>query len=195
MSPGAGLALGRVVVAADGAALAAAREWAWAMDEAGADALALEARPAEPATPALLEALAASGLPLELHVAGQAPAWEELAPLLDHPDLTAVVPEQAPAAEVAERLAAAGCTLAWPAAQAREAPAGIWRWHWPQPPASLATEAPFERSAWFPEAPTTLPAGLTTAVVPASALDAVDPGATIAHLHDRLPLPSGSPQA
>jgi hypothetical protein len=194
------LALGRVVVAADGEALAAPREWAWAMEEAGADALALEARPGDPATDGLLTALAAAGLPLELHVPGPAPDGGELDPVLAaHPLLAAVVPAAVPDPALADQLQAAGCALAWPGDAGSSAPAGVWRWHWPAPPAEgpggIPAQAPFERSARLAEPETPLPAGLTTVVVAAGALDAVDPGATMARLRGALPLPSGAPGA
>ena len=196
-----GSALGRVVVRADGPALAAAREWAWAMDEAGADALALHGRPEDPTTSALLGALAAAGLPLELHVPGPAPDWAQLAPLLaDHADLNAVVPEQGPMADLAERLAAHGCALAWPGEAGPAAPATVWRWHWEEEavaggPGGLPAEAPFERSLGVADPGSALPAGVTTVVVPAAVLDAVDPGATIAGLRPAVPLPCDPPGA
>lgn len=196
-----GLALPRVVVLAEADALAAPREWAWAMDEAGADGLALQGRPEEPTTTALLGALVAAGLPLELHVPGQPPEWAQLAPLLlEHPDLNAVVPEQKPAAELAQRLAADGCALAWPGEAGPSAPAWVWRWHWKEGavadyPGGLPSEAPFERSLEVVDPGSDLPGGVTTVVLPGAVLDAVDPGATIAHLRPEPALPSGAPGA
>jgi hypothetical protein len=197
MSGTPGLALGRVVVRIDGPALAAPREWAWAMEEAGADALALQARPEDPTTAALLDALAASGLPLELHVPGPAPDWPQLEPLLAaRPDLTAVVPANPPHPALAAQLQATGCALAWPAPADAAAPAGVWRWHWEEgaatdTPAEIPAAAPFERSLAVIDPDRQLPVGVTSVVVPAATLDAVDPGATIARLRPAVPLPSG----
>jgi hypothetical protein len=198
MSGTPGLALGRVVVRIDGPALAAPREWAWAMEEAGADALALQARPEDPTTAALLDALAEAGLPLELHVPGPAPQAGELDPVLAaHPLLTAVVPAAVPDPALADQMQGLGCALAWPGDAGSSAPAGVWRWHWEEgaatdTPAEIPAAAPFERSLGVTDPDRQLPVGVTSVVVPAAALDAVDPGATIARLRPAVPLPSGS---
>jgi len=175
----------RLVVQAPREALAELTTWGRQWSEAGADGLALEGAPADPAVLGLVAGLrAASALPLEVIPPPGTRLGPDTAEALARAGADWVLPAQAPEGATAAALEAAGVGWAWPL-EAGTPPAACRRVHaaggagpgdWPAGPATA------ERSLVPPPGAVVGfgQSGADTLILPGAELAGADPAAALA---------------